>query len=109
MQLLNNGKRDIWIEFQPFQLELLDAEGIDEGKGLARPGGVVQLVQGKDCSLGHPRQKILQGNFRRLVKVEVHEQEADDQVRIVLDKRWNCLRCISSNNLDFFDVSQETV
>src|SRR6266851_5812182 len=71
----NPSKSDIRVELHAFELQAPHSDRVQEGFRLPRPQRVVELVEGHDGALGHPRDEGLERCFRRLVKVEVEKQE----------------------------------
>src|SRR5262249_44218641 len=59
-----------------------------------------QFVKGKQCTLGHARQKFLQGEFGRFVEVKVQVEHRNDQMRIVGEVFWDRLAGITCDKLD---------
>src|SRR3989442_216771 len=74
-----------------------------------RPQRVVELVEGDDRALRHPRHEMLERHLRRLVQVEVHEEQAHHEVGVVGDEGRNRLRGVALDELDLRDVAEEAV
>src|SRR6266849_1971726 len=62
----NSRKSDVRVELQPLQMQLAHSDGIDERVRLAWPQRIVQLIEGDDLTLRHPRHEILQRHLGRL-------------------------------------------
>src|SRR5712691_6974339 len=88
-------KRNVGIELEALQLETADSYGVEQRLGLARPDWIVQLVKGDDRAPRHARQELLQRHFGWLIEVEVQEQQAHDQVRMLTHELRNHLHRVA--------------
>src|SRR5919198_1322004 len=105
----NPSKSDVRVELHSLELQAAHTDHVHERLGLARPQRVVELVEGQDRAFGHARNEVFEGRSCGLVKVEVEEQKADDDVRMVGDEGRDRLGGVALDQFDLADVAQKTV
>src|SRR6266404_3071542 len=103
------GERDIWVPFKPLQTQVFDSDGFEGRQGLTWPERVVQLIESKDRSLGHPRNKRLQGRFGGLEQVTIDKKQANKEVWVGFHEGGSCFRDVALDQLHLWDVSQKAV
>ena len=89
--LLEAGERDLRLEHEALEPERADAERVEERRGFAGPRAMVQLIEGDDRALRHPRHEPLERAPGRLVQVEVQVQQRDDEMGILVEIARNRL------------------
>src|SRR5690348_10502041 len=90
-------KAEVRVVGQPLDPKCADAGGVQERLRLAGPQRVVELVEDEERALRHPWQEVLERNSRRLVQVEIEEQQAHNQVRMRFDEARDGYRRVSAD------------